>query len=812
MELAGGTNFLTGLGIDPTTISTPPDQYAAEFPAPPDASIPQTPFPPEGLPVQAVPNVDDVFWNFDAADPHLPPDEERKVIKDIHEKLQRAITERKPIEDKWATAKKQIDSRLSRDDVVDPGVQSNIDIGITKERSDAVIARIINPILQQKPRFTCEPAEAQYNDLAGQAEEYIEILLNRMPRGMTFRKVLQQALRDLHTFTFAAIKITFLKQHRTIREWVVREEVLQPPVGIPGMGPATGVAVASLPQSSDQMTGGMVPPASPTGPPMGPPSGMPMGPPQGPPAGPSAMTPNADQDPNAILPPPEMTGFSPSPQTRLVGSLEPRDYVEFEGAMMENVNPENLVFYPLKSPSLQSAEIVSERIYMAPFEVRRLIRSGYFRSKIPSEPGEDAKNVMDCLKLEPITGETEGEARKTEEKELGVSQTTADRYQLMQVYAVREEDDDTDPSGKSEREYIIVFDWNSKTVLRFVENFYADYRIPIVTSPWEEVYNSIFGKSFCEPLEGPHRAFNASINQRLDMGSFAAGNAFVTDDDDLADDLEDQIITPHRVLRVTRNSKESLTTLQLAQPMTQLPELEAIIERHADMCVSLNTGSLGGMEEERPTATGTVRRMEEAQMPLFGKLDQVREFLATVILVALSRCKQFYPTGSDYQTIGPDGQLTPHKIVFPPGLIEKQILIRVTASTNELNESARKQEVVALVDRIKDFTAMASGLLSKAGAPTPDAPAQMALVVTALRSLTRLYSIFRVERPSELTPDIEKEMAYGAGLVQQLQKQQAVIAQLTQALQPPPGGPGSVPGAPPAPEGGQGGNQPPQAA
>ena len=500
--------------------------------------------------------------------------------------------------------------------------------------------------------------------------------------------------------------------------------------------------------------------------------------------------------------------FQQGYQAKSVGALVDVEYVEREGCFPELVSPRDFGWYPYNAPVLEEADVVWQRIRMSERAIQDEIDSGFFRDELESCHKVNIKETVNDNQLD----------------EVGLGDSSGTCYDIREIYY---RDRRKDGKGKvTNFERIMWMDFESKTILRHVENFYSTDRIPFKVSVWEGRTGAILGMSFCYRLWAYHRAISSAINIILDLWSNATGNLNLTNDEELYEKVDGKRVKPGQWQLTRDMPRDAVMQLPMGQSFTPLPEFFSFIERHADIACDLSQSALGIETVDRPTATGTVRQLDEAQMPLFGKLEAHRELFSEVAYAVLNRNKQFFPGGADYQTVGPDGKKSPGNLKLPSGLVENQVVVKVKASTNELNESGRKQESVALLDRLGAYIGSQMQLIMAGSAPSP---AQMAIgsLIEANRTMfNRLLEAFKVPDANEINPPLGQEMASGQALMAQIQQLgqqcQALQAQLQQAqgiqpTQPAQGGPGGGgqggPSGPPSaggpPSGGGGGHPSP---
>ncbi len=638
---------------------------------------------------------------YEVASIPLSEDEESRLVKDTMGIVQKGDDAFRPLKEKLKTSRLQYESRLSREDTADDW-ESDVDIPITYERCSALNARVVNPILQEDPIYTAKPRpDLNINENAVFAQR-LEPYMDSIVDTWKFPEFCDDALVQAETTYTAIVKVPFVRQTRSIKEWVRKVD------------PYTGMETSVL---------------------------------------------------------------------------EEREYVIREGAIPEVCHTEDVCWWPARSPDVNACQAIWHTIYMAPHEVRNEIKNGFFLDR------------YEQLRLVDRRASDTAPAGNPDSR-LAVLEPT--HYEIKEVYRTWEKrsqvelEDGTLSSNVETHEIIVWIDAGSETLLRAVYNPFSEYHRPFFFFPWERRLNELIGFSLCERMEDIHRAVSASFNQRLEAAALANAVAWGTDDDDLADMFEDKKIRPGQVNRLTGMPKEHLMEMKLSQPYTQLPQLEEMLEMHADKVVGTNAYTFGIEQIERPTATGQTKLMQEGQMPLSAKVRRFRDFLAEIMYCVLARHKQMFPHGSRYWTRDENGNLREDVMEFPLGPIDLRVAVEIKASEAAWDKNAQKQDAVALLDRLKDSYTVLGGMVQAAAMPSPAAPAMLKMAVGFSAALRNLLVTFEVPNVEELVPDLQQEVLGGQFLFQQLQALAQQNAQLQTALL----GPGGVPAGPGLPGGG----------
>jgi hypothetical protein len=126
---------------------------------------------------------------------------------------------------------------------------------------------------------------------------------------------------------------------------------------------------------------------------------------------------------------------------------------------------------------------------------------------------------------------------------------------------------------------------------------------------------------------------------------------------------------------------------------------------------------------ERPTATGTTSIIEKAMQPLYELMERYRKFLAKVVQMQYARYRQYYPQSMQVfvkaQPPGEAQKMEEQIVKFPPGYWKDQVLIETKVNSQTMSKAVKKQEILAMVDKLPEiFQGAASmGAVATEGSP-----------------------------------------------------------------------------------------------
>ena len=459
-------------------------------------------------------------------------------------------------------------------------------------------------------------------------------------------------------------------------------------------------------------------------------------------------------------------------------------YIETEKRVVtfEGVDPEIIpiedVICPITTASVNSADWFTHRSWLTKPTVEARIREGIYNEK-----DQNGDKVIESLG-NPYAGRKKlldhGTTKDETDQE---AEPSSKQYEILETYLSY----DYDKSGKP-KEIIVTWDRKSGTILRCVDNFYHNYCRPFVLHSYQRVHGSIFGVPATYVLEPLHVANSASFNQRLDAASKANEKILIGPPGSLkeAKQIWDRQGVTGGFYEGSLN-KDEIIDLTLAQPFSQLPELENKFESQADDLMALSDYSFGREQIQRPTATGQVSIIEESKQPLYSQLERFRKSFAEVVMHMLSRYRQFYPEGVEYymESTNPESQMALQRMLleWPSDAIEDAVIIETKVTSAQMSKHIRKQEVVALLDRVPQMYEQLMGMAQAASQPGPTAMIAAKLLNAYQGVIDQFLKEFEVPGREELNPELVQEAQVAQMVAQQMQQMQSQIQSMGGQLQ-----------------------------
>ena len=470
------------------------------------------------------------------------------------------------------------------------------------------------------------------------------------------------------------------------------------------------------------------------------------------------------------------------------------------GAFPEVVPFEDFIV-PMSAADVRTADWVMHRIWMTKPMIKGRIRAGVYDKK------DGDQDVWDALGDDPQTDRdrlltlTEGRGKEADLDD------NAKQYEICEAYLKWEMKENEEPV-----EIIVTFEKTSMVILRAIHNYHHSYKRPFVTHCYKNVQGSIFGVPLTYLLEPLHVAYSASIRQRLDSASKAGQKVIILPP---GSDLKPLDRDEWSGLFFEADiKKEELHDITLSQTFTQMPELEGILKEEAQRLANLSDDSFAEEQIDRPTATGQIQIIEESKQPQYIMLERFRKSMADVSKHVLARYRQFYPEGLRYYTMqeDPEGiQMVEQFFQWPEGAIERDVVIETKVSSASMSKSLRKQELVALLDKLIPYFDKLMQMAQVAVNPMdPSAMIAVKLMNGLHVAMNNMLIEFEVGKKDALNPELVNEMetlrniaSRMQGLMQQVnqlgaqnQQLQATNAQLQAIVGQGPGLPGQA--GPPA--------------
>lgn len=419
--------------------------------------------------------------------------------------------------------------------------------------------------------------------------------------------------------------------------------------------------------------------------------------------------------------------------------------------------------HPIPCASIADAPWVCHRVWSTRDRLAGQISRQVYRSKTPK--GEDVLKALSASSEGPALGMTLGISEPDE------GAKKAQVYEVWEIYTTLDE-----------QEVILTVDPESGVVLRFIYNFYFDFPRPFVTWCYERVPHSIDGISLCYLLEALHRARSACFNQRLDAASKAMESLVLfAESTGLGRYLKDgKIRSGAWPVNAVGDIANQVTQFQISHPFSPLEGIEATLERDMQKIASLTDYNAGLEQIQRPTASGQMALLEEGRQPMYSRMEHLREVLKIVGEMMLARYRQFRPVEVEYyiQARAPqDGQMVQAFLQWPQEYWKDELILETAVSSQSMSRDLRKQEWLALVDKMPQVFGQMMSFAQAAVEGSPLSPVAVKMLAWYTRYCIQPW-LQEFEVAGSEFVDFGEEMQVGQMFAQMVQELQAQVEQL----------------------------------
>ena len=441
------------------------------------------------------------------------------------------------------------------------------------------------------------------------------------------------------------------------------------------------------------------------------------------------------------------------------------------GCVPHVVDPRRFL-HPFPLPNIEEAPWVAEEFDSTIAAVKAEKESGYYRQDLDVHSiGKDAPSEEKKSEAGAAFG-TDGNLDKdAEEKD------SPRKIQLLECY--------TQYKG---REAIIYLDESSETWVAAIYNYFQSRPRPYVTFSWYEVLNSVDGRSLCQTLDPLHRAYAGIMNILMDGGVRSVEPLIIALESlGLSRHLDNGRIGPglHEAdAPILEDLKKGIATVELTNgDLRFLIDLLGRIEKHMRDAASIPAMFRGEEVAERPTATGTSAIMDKAMQPLYKQMTRYRLFLAEIAKMQYARFRQFFPERLEIylSSKGESGEMLRQMMTFPEGYWEDQVLIEVKVNANTMSKSVKKQEALAMVDKLPEIFQQLIPLLQMIAGGGPEAPAAQVMLDTQMLALRAFFTEFEMPEVRDAL-QMESANMLGQAIAQAQQQLIGIIEALRQDL------------------------------
>jgi hypothetical protein len=413
-----------------------------------------------------------------------------------------------------------------------------------------------------------------------------------------------------------------------------------------------------------------------------------------------------------------------------------------------------------------------------------------FRLRRPQIELKIRQGLYDREQADLITSPTEPSEGQKTRAELQGKELKKTEYEKPHEFCELWFDYDVDEDGE-EDSIMVVFHEPSGAILRAIYNpIFKQFR-PFQEFVFYPVEHSFDGKGILPILENLQVQLDTIVNQRLDrltqincpwylvkegsnlakrIGNRMKPGEIVVEDDDL-----------DKVLREVKFSD--------ATPQTVMEEDRTI--RHMDEAIGVTADIMGVPTSDRPVFRETMAHLGEAYKKFNYGAENVRENGMVELFYKLLEIFAQYQPSYTYST--KEGAVIEEKTVdFPVTAIRDGFNITLFASSDEINQDARREKNMTVYQILKDYMTGIAGMgqfITNQMVPSDFKRLLIKANEISAKMLTRVFDDFDVRDADDLVLDIaeiidiQKALAQSIDMIPEEQRKKMMMAQQQQQAQ-----------------------------
>lgn len=370
--------------------------------------------------------------------------------------------------------------------------------------------------------------------------------------------------------------------------------------------------------------------------------------------------------------------------------LVKRQAITFKGPTVYPVSRENFLISS-DAMSVDEAYFCADRFYRRKQELKNMASRGLYY--------KDA--------VEALTPDEIGDLQKKRSEDRGMkSEKTRyqEPYELWECWFKY----DVDGDGE-EDDIVVVFHMASGQILNAIYNpIFYNYRPYVAFKGWPVAF-SFDGQGVCEKLESLQSEIDTMHNQRIDrqhmltmpMILYRSGVG-----------LEDFKLSPGVCKPVDVDPNSVFAVIQVPDTPASNEREEARSVAYADRDAGVTPESLGISTAERPVASETMARQEEANKKFVWWIDGDRQGVKEMTYKILESMAQYQPV---YSYVDENGQ--EFNVEMPRGNIRENININLSIANEVMNMETRREVSLMKFQLVKSYSDSTMALAQAVCAP-----------------------------------------------------------------------------------------------
>jgi len=334
--------------------------------------------------------------------------------------------------------------------------------------------------------------------------------------------------------------------------------------------------------------------------------------------------------------------------------------------------------------SIEDAYLVGFRFNLRKPQIELRVRQGlYYREAAdlitsPTEPSEAKKT----------TAELQGkELKKTE-------------YEKQREFCELWFDYDVDEDGEEDG-IVVTFHEETGAILRAIYNPIFKQFKPFQDFVFYPTEGAFDGEGTCEILENLQVQVDTIVNQRLDRGTAINCPWYLVDEDSELAKRVGNRIKPGEIVRESGDLDKVLREIRFSDVPPSAFQEEAGTVRYMDQAVGVTADVMGVSTTDRPVFRETMAHLGEAYKKFNYGAENVREKVVELFYKLLEMFTQYQPSYTYNTREG--GVLEEKTVDFPVGAIRDGFNIELFASSDDINQDARREKNLNVYMILKDY-------------------------------------------------------------------------------------------------------------
>lgn len=396
---------------------------------------------------------------------------------------------------------------------------------------------------------------------------------------------------------------------------------------------------------------------------------------------------------------------------------------------------------------IKDAFLVGYRTYISKSKFKARVASGYYDI--------DESTVESIIKGDELD-ETKRERIADAFKE--VDPGNRDRVAIWELWF------SFDVDGDDEADDIVMsYHVNTKTPLRARYNEYFYGFRPFKEFVFNPVEYMFDGDGMCTMLEQLQEEMDTVHNQRLDRMNQINAPVYLRRS---GSGIGDQKIHPGAILDVD-DIETAYKEFVHHDVYPSTERTESLIVQYAMNVAGVSPNQMGQSTSERPVARETLALIQELNKKYKFFIDNLREDVAEIAMMAIEEFTQFQPTYTYRKKTGE--VLVEDNIVFPVGeLLRDAVDIEVMASSEVLNTEVRREINLTLYQLLTDYSTKLAGMVQALESPmTPPGLRDLIIQVGEISAklLERIIDDFGITDSESLVPKISEKSVKMSGMM-----------------------------------------------